>query len=154
MSKLKAKERLQVLRIEHYDKKGLFRSETFPGSNISKVEDSMINLPPLTTLSSRHLHAFPVPPEDHDQRTGKRLNLCKEGREWFCAYKSVDQVKEWIKPEEMEAVIELGFKIFLLEVEEYQIGSYQVIYTKEGVRYKKDITELFKGGRSKRSRGF
>ncbi len=36
-----------------------------------------------------------------------------------------------------------GDKVLLLEVTEFQVGEYQIIFTKESITSSKDITSLF-----------
>ena len=61
----------------------------------------------------------------------------------FCAYKSVDQLKEWITTEEIATLKENNYRIFMLDVTNYHEGKYQVIYTKESIVNTTDITDLF-----------
>lgn len=79
---------------------------------------------------------FPVPELEG-------LNLSKDCKEWFCAYISIEDFQAWILPEEVVYFKSVGFKVFLLEVGEYQIGKKQVIFTKESIISKEDITTLF-----------
>jgi hypothetical protein len=89
----------------------------------------------LEEINSRHSE-FPIPSMDG-------LNLSKNKFEWFCAYKSIEQFQEWIKSDEIKIIIGLGFDVLLIEVEDYQVGDYQVIFTKESIISTKIINELF-----------
>lgn len=71
------------------------------------------------------------------------LNLNQHGKEWFCAYKTVEQIQKWIEPHEFKSIIDNGFNIYLLTVEEFQEGNDQIIYTKESIISKKEINSLF-----------
>lgn len=73
----------------------------------------------------------------------EELDLYKDGQEWFCGYKSVEEFQLWVQKEEILFFVGEGFRILLLEVEEYQKGEKQVIFTKEFVTSSKDITSLF-----------
>lgn len=71
------------------------------------------------------------------------LDLREDGKEWFCAYKTIEQVQQWLRKEEIQYFISIGFRVLLLTVNEYQLGEYQVIFTKESIESKEDITSLF-----------
>lgn len=71
------------------------------------------------------------------------LDIEKNGKEWFCAYKSIEQLQEWITPEELKLIISEGYTVLMLDVYEYQEGRDQIIYTKESITSYKDITCLF-----------
>lgn len=73
-----------------------------------------------------------------------KLNLKKDNKNWFCSYKSIEQLQQWIKPEELKTIIEEGYKVFMLDVFEYQEGKDQIIYTKDSIQSSKNITSLFK----------
>ena len=87
------------------------------------------------TAFVRHLN-FNCPLQD-------RLDIRKYGKEWFCAYKSIEQLQKWITPEELKLIISEGYTILMLDVYEYQEGRDQIIYTKESITSYKDITSLF-----------
>jgi len=71
------------------------------------------------------------------------LNLWKDNKEWFCAYKTVEQVQQWLRKVEIQYFTTLGFRVYLLTVNEYQMGDYQVIFTKDSIVSKEDVTSLF-----------
>ena len=68
------------------------------------------------------------------------LDLCKDGKGWYCAYKSAKELKEWINTQELQYFISKGYNILQLEVEEYQIGDEQLLYTEESIVNCIDIT--------------
>ncbi len=120
---------MQVLRIEHpSDGYGLFISHVT--NTREMLENDMMNI-----IHFKH-DAFNTPQEDG-------LDVELDDKEWFCAYKSVDQFKEWINQEQRAFIIELGFLIYVLEVDEFQEGRDQVIFTKTSIKSKTDITSLF-----------
>lgn len=90
-------------------------------------------------ISERH-REFPTPYEDED------LDLDQDDKEWFCAYKTIEQFQEWVESDEIEALIESGFDVLLLEVSEYQIGGHQVLFTKESIVKETIINDLFRNG--------
>ena len=118
---------MKVIRIEHEDGWGMFIdiSEERP----SRKHSARYICP---SIVDRH-QLFPLP---------QRENL-PISDEYFCAYKSVDQLKEWITTEEIATLKENNYRIFMLDVTNYHEGKYQVIYTKESIVNTTDITDLF-----------
>jgi hypothetical protein len=112
---------LQVVRIEHPEVgKGMFTHK--------RPEN-------LKSLYKRHSDSFPTP------YTDKGINYF-DG-DWFCAYKTLEQFNQWVTHEEVNILLNLGFRIYLLDLNSYQIGEFQVVFKKEGIISKKDISELF-----------
>lgn len=72
------------------------------------------------------------------------LNRKKDSKEWFCSYKSIEQLQQWIKTDELKRIIKKGYVVLMLDVTEYQEGRDQIMYTKESIQSSKDITSLFK----------
>ena len=68
------------------------------------------------------------------------LNVYALDRQWFCAFKSVEELHKWIEDDELAYLYDNGFKCYVVECTEYQIGLQQVIYTKESIVSQ---TELF-----------
>lgn len=89
----------------------------------------------LKNISPRH-RDFNTPDEDG-------LDVRLYGKEWFCSYKSIEQFQQWVMLDEVRILIKKGFDILLLDVEEYQIGEHQVIFTKQSITSTKVINELF-----------
>ena len=123
---------MKIIRVEHFDGVGVFRVHL---DGITR-EHSCVHQFSLENLMERH-RKFPVPYCDNE------LDLNKDDKNWFCGYKSIKQIQEWIFEEEFYTLKNLGYKIWLIEVDEYQIGNYQVLFTKESVIRKEDITGLF-----------
>ena len=80
---------------------------------------------------------FPLPENEN-------LDLIRGGKEWFCAYKTIEQLQSWVHKDEIDFFISKGFKVLMLDVNEYQEGQMQVVFTKESIISSKDITSLFK----------
>lgn len=120
-----------IVRIEHpFDGWGLWRSG--PNDVVAFIDSAKC----YSDLMERH-RKFPNPTYQRDI----------EGfipKEHFCAFKSIDQLQEWILPEEMKEIISLGFKVLLLDVSECLEGEYQIAFKKEHIVQSKDITEIFK----------
>lgn len=109
---------IQVLRIENEDGIGIFHG----GFAFSVCRE----------VATRH-GKFPNPHQE-----GLKMN-----GQWFCAYKTIEQIQEWIMPDELRMLPECGYRVYLLTVTNYQIGNYQVIFTKDSIIDRKDVTELF-----------
>jgi len=124
-----------VVRIEH-EKNGLgmFRSN----ANYRMGDE----------FNMRHSR-FPTPYNDTLVGIGKLsthngyLDIRKDCKAWFCAFKSIEQMNEWVTPEEIKQLLNMGFKVFSITTEVYQEGEYQVIFSKEDIFTKNDITDLF-----------
>lgn len=79
---------------------------------------------------------FPLPEDEN-------LNMFKYYKDWFCAYKTIEQLQAWVHKDEIDFFISKGFKVLMLDVTEYQQGEMQVIFTKESIISCKDVTSLF-----------
>jgi len=114
-----------VVRVEHpLDGYGLFRSH------------NSMNFDGLEKMYDRH-QDLPIPTYDG-------LSMYKDNKQWFCAYKTLEQFKEWVTTEEVQILLSYGFNIYMLEVEEFQQGNYQVLFTKRSITSYKIINSLFK----------
>lgn len=71
------------------------------------------------------------------------LDRQKDFKEWFCSYKSIEQLQQWITSNELKKIIKKGYVVLMLDITEYQEGMDQIIYTKESIKSSKDITQLF-----------
>lgn len=121
----------KVIRIEYPTTgRGLFTGD------IDGKTPSVYNFAP--EISDRH-RSFPNMINDFIELFIVEGNLS----EYFCAYLSIDQLQEWVTPDELRVVIKEGFVILLLEVTHYHESKYQVIYTKESITQTMDITSLF-----------
>jgi len=123
----------QVVRIEGEDGVGMFRCPSYEpdaGNRRSWIPSREIN-----EIGSRHAD-FNDPYQDN-------IDLRLNGRKWFCSYKSVDQLKDWVMKDEIITMYSHGFRVYLIEVTEFQEGDDQICYTKESIVLKKDISELF-----------
>ena len=121
---------IQIIRIEHTDGIGMFTDFT---DDYKERMQCVWNI--LPELSNRHKN-FNTPEEDN-------LNLDKNFKDWYCAYKSIEQLQEWVLKDEFKTLFDYGYKVLLIECTNYQIGKDQVIYTKESIKTSKDISSLF-----------
>lgn len=117
----------QVIRVEHSDGFGMFVGRMENGGERGHAAREIVN-----ALWRRHDN-FNTPSEDGLFRTDKH----------FCAYKSIQQIQQWIEPEEFKILFSNGYKVLLLEVSDCQIGEHQAIYKKSCVVSSKDISQLF-----------
>lgn len=132
---------MQVIRIEHkVSKWGIFTHR------FRDIQFARLRMP---ELFERHCYQFPEPQNEANERflkkgmNPKHLNLYKDNKTYYCAYKSVKQIQEWVMPEEFAIMVKGGFNIWLLEVTDFQEGNYQVLYTKESIVSKQIINDLF-----------
>jgi hypothetical protein len=123
-------ENIDVIRVEHPDGYGMFRSYDKDHNIRSHSVDEICH-----DLCIRHY--------DFNEPSGDGLNLDRDSKDWFCAYKTIEQIQEWVKPEEFKILFDNDYKIYVLSVSEYQIGESQIIYTKDSILNKRDISTLF-----------
>lgn len=125
-------ENLQVIRIENKQGVGCFAAKA--GKNAYAL---------IPDACERHFVGkdsykmqFPTPRQE-------KLNLYEDGYEWFCAFKSIKQLNRLFLPNEIKTLIENGFDIYLLTVNNYQKGRRQIIFTKKSIITKENINSLF-----------
>lgn len=118
----------QVIRIEHADGYGIFRSQNVNGDYRWNVFDDVST----RQLVSRHDN-FPTPWSE-----GRSINTNE-----FCGFKTLDQIKEWFTSEELRYIMGRDFKIYLLKVSQCFVGNCQVVFEKERIITKEDISNLF-----------
>lgn len=116
-----------IIRIEHECGNGLFTARTEDDSTAVIRKSSFVR-----KLQAKHMD-FPVPQND-----GLTIRSCN-----YCAFKSIEQIQQWIEPEQFKEIIELGFKIWMIDVADYQEGEYQILFKKQDILSKKDISQLF-----------
>lgn len=126
----------KIIRVEHEDGWGMFIAKT------SRFALAWTDHKKLKPLWERHNTenpngGFPIP-----QTEG--LKISKNGKEWFCSFKNIEQFKQWVKDEEVKELLKLGFKVIQLEVNEWQEGEQQILYTKESIINVEDISHQFK----------
>lgn len=129
---------MQVIRIEHRrDKHGIFN----PTNKYNRYE---MGLDGTEDACERHTK-FMAPYRDKSViDSTKTLDLTKDGKEWFCAFKSIEQLQQWLTLKEINILLNNYFNVYILSVDEFQEGEFQVIYTKESIKSKKVINSLFK----------
>lgn len=120
----------RVIRIEHPgDNCGIWRSNGKKGCRkrlhlkFSFIDD----------LGKKH-NRFPTPAEDF---------IVGFNRDYFCSFKSLPQMKKWIKMEWLDEMIKFGFRVYMIDVSEYIEGRYQICFMKKHIVKKEDITSIF-----------
>ena len=123
----------QVLRIEHSNGWGLFNFTDHP--SYSETEGYIYDMEETKEMAFRH-NKFHTPENDGLSRHASK-------QDWFCSYKSIEQMQDWILKEELNFLVKnFDLKVYLITVTQWQEGRDQVLYTKESIISKKDITEL------------
>jgi len=89
-----------------------------------------------TSLLDRHLK-FP------NIRDDKGLSNVTNKVSHFCAYKSIEQVQQWIMKDEIEHLVSKGCNILMLDVSECHEGEFQILFKKENIIQSKIINDLF-----------
>jgi hypothetical protein len=121
-----------IIRIEHpTDGKGIWRSKKDVECDINYI-DTLSNF---NEFLDKHRNFY----------TPYREPLIKDEftDNHYCAFKSVEQLQQWITTDELKEFISFGFKVYTLDVQEWLEGEYQICYLKEDIIDTKDITELF-----------
>jgi len=116
-----------IVRLEYTDGNGVFRANNNEGARI-KYHHSQWDI-----IEARH-DLFPTPWED----TIRGFNDSH-----YCAFKSIEQLQQWLTVEEIKEFITLGFKVLMLDVHTYLEGEYQICFKKEDILQSKDISSLF-----------
>lgn len=86
-------------------------------------------------FSKKH-NDFPTPREDN------MINRVIKGDE-FCAFKSIEQLQQWIEKDWWSEIFDKGFKVLMIDVITCVEGEYQILYKKEDILQTKDISSLF-----------
>jgi hypothetical protein len=115
-----------IIRIEYFDGNGLWQSVDNDGNIVYRTFSFKLDL-------IRKHDKFPTP-----QQEGLIIN-----DDDYCAFKSIDQLNQWIDKEWFNEIINKGFKILMIDVSKCIEGDYQILYKKEDILQTKDISSLF-----------
>jgi hypothetical protein len=126
---------INCYRIEFSDGYGLFFKNLFK-NNIRLNPRPFYAEKDLPELHRRHKENFSFPHDD-----GLLIEI--DGKEYFCAFKSINDLRYWVYPDEMKKIIGMGFKIYKITANDYQVGKFQIMYTKESIINKEDISAQF-----------
>ena len=121
-----------IIRIEHKSGNGIFRAVNRLGNYI--IDSKKVG----KTFNKLQIRHFEFPTPYGDSKISRFIN-----EDEFCAFKSIEQVQQWITKDEIIALTKLDFKVLMLDVSECIEGEYQIIYEKKNILQSKDITNLF-----------
>ncbi len=121
----------QIIRVEHEDGYGIFRS---------RLDDTWKGRPHSVLLQ---YHRYPGFESRHSNFNNPRRDGLNRSDADFCAFKSIEQIQQWIMPDEFEKLIEDGYKVFLIEVSECQEGRDNILFQKKHELNRKDISKIF-----------
>ena len=133
----------QVIRVEHpADGKGLWQS---CGCGTRAV---IRNHTKFTEINTRHCDSSRFPTLWEDRTLAEIAgNLHDNGigtSDYFFAFKSLEQLATALTNDEIKECINvLGFNILMLTVTDYHESDFQVIFKKESIVEKDDITFMF-----------
>lgn len=124
---------MKLIRIEHEESgDGFFTAR-------DEMYNSYLNRHPLMITAARRHNSFPTPEEEGISYV---FNSFEYIGTWKHGYKTIDQMKQWIYDSELKEIIK-WFKIYLIEVDEYVLGDYQILYNESSILSKEDISSLF-----------
>jgi len=116
-----------VIRIEHESGNGIWQARNEENRVI------ITNLKCYPEISNRH-SSIPTPYED---------DIYAFTESYFCSFKSIPQLEEWVEREWIKEFVSVGFRVYMLEISNWLEGNYQICFKKSDILSKKDITELF-----------
>lgn len=119
-----------IIRIEHEDGFGICRYQLNPFKQRYVIGDSAET----DDLWSRHND---IPPPARDNLASVMTD------QHYCAFKSLESFENMVYRHEVNFLLKMNFKVYLLEVSECFFGNYQCIYRKQDILLKKDISNLF-----------
>lgn len=120
----------QIIRVEHEDGLGLFVSTTDDGTN--RPHCCLEIKSNYHQIRDRH-EQFNSPQED---------GLIIEYND-YCGYKSIIHIQAWIFKEEFPLLVKNNYRVYLLEVSAFKEGRDNILFKKEDIITKQDITNLF-----------
>ncbi len=129
---------MELIRIEHPESgKGIFTHRFAEWEYLKGFFDRHNNLPsPSSERESEEMKKVFTNARYREVMKGER-------NEWYCAYKSLEQLLEWVLEEEFETIVKFGFRFYSIKVESCITGNYQCIFKHENIIEKNDITYLF-----------
>lgn len=131
------KEVITVIRIEHKDGNGLWRANDKKGKAIIRNHSNY------ASIEERHHNVFLFPPFQSDYELNYKLSY-DQVQAYHFAFLSVNQLEQaFSKKEITEFITKLGFKVYLLKVTKYYKSSFQVVFKKESILNKTEISSLF-----------
>ena len=131
---------MQVIRIEHEDGNGLWRSHDDSNCRITRHSQ-------YEAISLRHQNREVFPTFYKDKELLQKFCNCtgrSDPEGYFFSFNSLEVVNKALTPDEFKEVINsLGFRVYLLEVSDCVQSSFQTVFRKEDIVSKKDISFMF-----------
>ena len=129
----------QIVRLEDPNGVGIFRSSMLYRIIWMSGDSDISRELRANEIAYGSRHNNFNPPQDDP---GIEKNF-KSGKH-YCAYKSIDQLYEWIQPKEIKLLIEhAAIKVMLITVSECYEGNHQIAFEKKHILEQKCISELF-----------
>lgn len=60
-----------------------------------------------------------------------------------CGFASLEALHHWVKPEEIKTMLDNGYKVYRLEVDQCQVGRDNMVFEVQDVLTKVDISDQF-----------
>lgn len=131
--------RTNIIRIEHpSDGLGLWRS-SYDEKQYNTIEDHSC----YPEISKRHRDQTRFPAFCFDKELQDQISW-EAVQEYNFAFKDLAQLETALTREELKECIEaLGFHVLMLDVTDYYESPYQIVFKKESIVNKKDISSMF-----------
>lgn len=114
---------VKAYRIEYKDGYGPFRSQIGGGIRPHYAMKDFYDM----------IYSHNSFPSIHEERVGLGLN-------WFCAYKSENQLLEYCRGS-LEKMIKCNFEIYEVKVKDGIVTNYQILFKKKNIVEKRKITK-------------
>lgn len=120
---------ITVIRIEYLDGNGIFSAKDEKGYLLHKKLNCKNKL-------EFCFYFFPSPKKDN--------KICRNPlKNEYCGFLSLADMNYHLNPDLIYDLIKTGFKIYIMQVKTGVLGEFQILYKKEDIVSKKDITYLF-----------
>lgn len=111
----------EIIRIEHIEcGNGIFNS----------INDRLFE----SKFANNIIHRF----EEHFLNPNR--DLIKFNQNYYCAFKSINDLIKWLSIDELKSLVNIGFRIYKIIVKRYKEGNMQIVYTLKSIKQKIDIT--------------
>lgn len=123
------------IRLEHVDGKGPWHTKSLDIYDYPELENY------INTHCYKHYNSFTsgegFPTPKHDGLEDYFNKEC------MCAYLNLEVFNKWVSKEDIKALINIGFKVYELELGVCFKGLHQVVFREHEVKLKTDITHKF-----------
>lgn len=127
---------INAIRIEHENGWGIFRYDQ--KNDYQRVIHSIDFQETYMRICDRHCR-FKTRSADFPKNYENESSL----DQYYCAYKTLDQLREWVLTREIQVLIKNGFTVYLYELNECLYGEDQLFFKLENVIDKRNINSLF-----------